>query len=243
MVERALQIANAAVIHVKSITAARKKEGSKPNATAQQRQKMPSAEQEEAVAGMTARSLLEGIHVMRVHDHTEQLAAIQHIPDFIRAHPQVKLVVIDSIAFHLRHGINDFGTRGRILSLMSNKLQELANRQSAAVVVINQMTTKVDGASQDSAGHGRLIPALGETWAHAATHRIQLFWQSAALATAASEYGGADGAWGGGGGPPVRCARLIKSSCRAEKTVAYEVNEKGIRDLPRAPAAKRQRTE
>jgi len=54
-------------------------------------------------------------------------------------------VVIDSVAFHFRHGASatDFAARSRHLSTIGQKLNELAHSKTVAVVLLNQMTTKV----------------------------------------------------------------------------------------------------
>lgn len=71
------------------------------------------------------------------------------------------MVVVDSVAFHFRHGASsvDFAKRARLLAAMSQKLNELASKQALAVVLLNQMTTKISHNSNSS----RLVPALGES--------------------------------------------------------------------------------
>jgi hypothetical protein len=44
----------------------------------------------------------QGIHVFRALDQTEFLATMHYLPAFLASRPAVKLVVIDSIAFHFR---------------------------------------------------------------------------------------------------------------------------------------------
>jgi RAD51-like protein 2 len=56
--------------------------------------------------GFSVDTIMDSIHVFRVYDETSQSAAIQSIPDFIKkmelSGRLVKLVIIDSIAFHYR---------------------------------------------------------------------------------------------------------------------------------------------
>ena len=54
-------------------------------------------------------------------------------------------MVVDSVAFHFRHGVSatDFSARSRHLATMGQKLNELAHKAAVAVVLLNQMTTKV----------------------------------------------------------------------------------------------------
>lgn len=145
------------------------------------------------------------------------------------------MIVMDSVAFHFRHGASsvDFAKRARLLSAMSQKLNELANKQALAVVLLNQMTTKV------GSGNGsRLVPALGESWAHAASHRVQLYW-APSLNNASHDSNASDVA--GTYANVDRAASLIKSSCRPSDVVArYTVTGLGVRDVRRprrAPSA------
>lgn len=72
-----------------------------------------------------------------------------------------------------------------------------------AVVLINQVTTKIGEGSSSF-----LAPALGETWAHACTNRVMLYWQ--------------DG---------QRFARLYKSPSLPHSTVPYLVTHDGVSAL------------
>ena len=140
---------------------------------------------------------------------------------------QVKLVVVDSIAFHFRHDIQDMAQRARILAGLAQTLHELAYRSQLAVggpqracrhqfarvtrnvsypaqvVILNQVTTRVFGNAPS-----QLVPALGETWSHACTNRIMLHWQG-----------------------DVRSAQLLKSTSRQEGCAQYSVEASGVRDV------------
>lgn len=61
--------------------------------------------------------------------------------------------------------------RARLLSAMAQDLMAIAESHKAAVVLMNQVTTK-----PGPDGKNTLVPALGDTWAHAATSRVVLFW-------------------------------------------------------------------
>eukprot|EP00752_Nemacystus_decipiens_P005333 g4837.t1 len=194
-VERLSQLCSAVVEHLQKIAKNKRKQG------------VPDLE----AAVPTQESLLGGIHVWRLHDHAEQLAAVRTLPEFLVAHPDVKLVVMDSVAFHFRHAFQDMSVRTRMLSRMAQQLNEVAQKHSLAVVLVNQMTTKV------MTGHGgesSLVPALGESWAHAATNRLLLFWR------------GND-----------RFAELLKSPRLRQKTVPFSVVRVGIRDTQSSRAA------
>jgi len=78
---------------------------------------------------------------------------------------QIRLVVIDSITFHFRMHFADMSVRTRLLHTMAQCLMSVAESNNAAVVLMNQVTTKVGEEG------GTLVPALGESWGHACTNR------------------------------------------------------------------------
>jgi RAD51-like protein 2 len=179
-----------------------------------QKQKKQTKEIADKAAAFTQKNILENIYCYRACDFDEQQAILAKLPSFLEAHPKVKLVVIDSVAFHFRQYFSDMSARARILTTTAQKLNKLATDYNLAVVIVNQVTTKPMGKNQSSGvSDSVLVPALGESWSHAATNRVVLFWQ--------------DG---------VRYAHLLKSPSRMNGTVKYMVDERGIRDLP-LPAA------
>lgn len=131
----------------------------------------------EAAAALTVEALLQGVHYFRVRDAVEQLAAVEALPEFLAAHPAVRLVVLDSVTFHFRQDYADLASRTRQLGQMAQRLMALASQSDVAVVLMNQVTTKVI-APGTGAERSQLVPALGDSWAHAATHRVLLYWQS-----------------------------------------------------------------
>ena len=74
-----------------------------------------------------------------------------------------------------------------------------------AVVLINQVTTKFAEKGLKSF----LAPALGDTWAHACTSRVMLYWDQG-----------------------QRHACLYKSPSRKSDTVAYCVTADGVSAAP-----------
>eukprot|EP00249_Psilotum_nudum_P004207 c17750_g1_i2 orf=624-1505(-) len=85
---------------------------------------------------------------------------------------RVKIIVIDSVTFHFRHGFDDMALRTRLLGGMGQKLMRCAEMYDVAIVQMNQVTTRFAG------GSARLVPALGETWSHACTNRVILYWSN-----------------------------------------------------------------
>ena len=76
---------------------------------------------------------------------------------------QVKIIIMDSVAFHFRRGFDDFSLRSRLLKGMNQSLMELANKFGLAVVVINQVTTKM---RNKGTGGSLIAPALGKPLLH-----------------------------------------------------------------------------
>lgn len=182
--ERAAEIAQAALDHLTSI----------------------AGQDKDFVDSMKSCSLenfLRSIHVFRCHDYFELIALSHTLPEFLTFHPRVKLIVLDSIAFHFRHDFDDMALRSRLLQGLVQTFMKIAHGNKLAVVFMNQMTTKIypNRASE-------LVPALGQTWGHACTIRIVL-----AIING------------------QRYARLLKSPFHQEATVRYEVTSDGIRDV------------
>ncbi|XP_045173689.2 DNA repair protein RAD51 homolog 3-like isoform X2 [Mercenaria mercenaria] len=157
------------------------------------------------VSAMTVEKLLAGIHVYKCHDNTQLLAAINLLPDLLHQNKKIKLVVIDSIAFHFRHDFEDLSLRTRILTSLAQTLTGIARKHNIAVVVTNQMTTRVHQGS-DKGSH--LVPCLGESWGHACTTRVILEYER-----------------------DRRLAWLYKSPCRPQTKVHYQITKDGIRDV------------
>lgn len=216
MVERVVEMAQALVDHLRRIGKNRKKQ-----------------ELLELSQSITVESLLRGIHVIRVHDQTEQIAAIRSLPALLEERPRVKLVILDSVAFHFRQDLQDTAARARHLSSLAQQLNSLAHSHSLAVrtahpgcdemclllitlwlclfvrvlglsqmVLINQVTTKMERMASGEM-RAQLVPALGESWSHAVTSRVMLFWQD-----------------------NVRHARLVKSPSRPADVVRYTGEQK-----------------
>ena len=183
--------------------------------------------------------ILSKIHCFRVHDYTEQLATLKMLPEFISTHPDVKLIVLDSVAFHFRHDFTDMAKRSRVLSQMAQMLNKMSSDYNLSVVVTNHVTTRLGGgsssgssgsssggsgssssggssSSSSSGGSGRgnndttayLAPALGESWSHAATNRVELFWNQTR-----------------------RTARLTKSPSLSLRSVPYQIVADGVRGI------------
>jgi RAD51-like protein 2 len=82
-------------------------------------------------------STLKGIHLFRVLDHTELIALIRQLRDIVQSYPKVKLIIIDSLAYHFRLNVLDAKSRGAILDFIARTLLEIAKRFELAVSKFN----------------------------------------------------------------------------------------------------------
>ncbi|KAG0192433.1 DNA repair protein rad51c [Apophysomyces sp. BC1034] len=82
--------------------------------------------------GDTLERILEKIHVFRVLDHAELIAIIRQLPMILKEKPNVKLVILDSIAFHMRLNVRDARVRTNLLQLISQTLMKIADQHELA---------------------------------------------------------------------------------------------------------------
>ncbi|KAL8000404.1 putative DNA recombination and repair protein Rad51 [Plasmopara halstedii] len=115
------------------------------------------------------------------------------------------LLVIDTIAFHFRHGFENYVQRARALDEVAVFLHNLATDFNIAIVLINHITTKSTAIDRQSSQEQ---PALGDGWAHSITSRIVFGWET-----------------------NCRIASLIKSATLAHHSIAFQVSERGLRDV------------
>ncbi|XP_041655570.1 DNA repair protein RAD51 homolog 3 [Cheilinus undulatus] len=173
-------------------------------------------EQRVAMTTFSVETILSNIFLVRCHDYVELLAELQLLPDFLSEHPKVRLLVIDSVAFSFRQHFGELSQRTRLLNGLAQQLIAMATSHNLAVVLTNQMTTRLQGSKS------QVVPALGENWGHAASIRLLLHWAG-----------------------PRRLAAIFKSPAHKDCTVEYQITSEGFRDADQSelPQSKRQRTD
>ncbi|XP_010692220.2 DNA repair protein RAD51 homolog 3 isoform X2 [Beta vulgaris subsp. vulgaris] len=144
---------------------------------------------------------LANIFYFRICSYTELIAMINHLDEWVSKHKDVKVVVIDSLTFYFRQDFEDMALRTRILGEMALKLMKLAHKFNLAVVILNQAATKY------TEGSCQLTLALGDSWSHASTNRIILYWKG-----------------------DERCAYVDKSPSLPSASAPYSITAKGIRN-------------
>lgn len=189
IVERVCEISTAVVTHLHEVNeVSMKDEGQTTN-----------------LEHFSMESILSNIIVYRCHDYVQLIAVSHLLPDILKEHKEVKLIIVDSIAFPFRHDFDDLALRTRILNGLAQSFIKIAHDHDLAVVFMNQMTTRV---KKDKHQQSSLVPALGESWGHACTIRIILFWEGNS-----------------------RLANLYKSPSKKEMTVPFNVTCDGIRGV------------
>jgi len=184
VIERVVEIAEAVVHHLLEMTQNR-------NSTEQQ-----------FAQHLTVEEILAHIYYYRIHDYVEQIALVNVLPSILYQYSSIKLIIIDSVTFHFRHDFTDMSLRTRLLNTMAQNLTSIAEQFNLAVVLMNQMTTKVNDKENESL----LVPALGESWGHSCTNRVILYWKEG-----------------------QRYAHLSKSPDRKSDIIPFTVTEHGIR--------------
>ncbi|KAL5967849.1 hypothetical protein TSMEX_004353 [Taenia solium] len=160
----------------------------------------------------TEESLLSKVHYIRCTGYLQLLAAVQRLGEFCKYHPNIRLIIVDSIAFPFRYEFEDIPQRNRLLAAVAQSLLSTASSQNAAVIMTNQITTKFVTDATSTTTHSTLVPALGDSWGHICSVRLLL---------SKTEDSGAE---------QRRTARLLKHPGRPPGTAAYQVTAGGIRD-------------
>ncbi|EQC32455.1 hypothetical protein SDRG_09782 [Saprolegnia diclina VS20] len=141
--------------------------------------------------------LLRGLTYYRVHDFQEQYEVLASLVNVLATTPSIRVVLVDSIAFHCRHGFDDMTGRARMLHNMSLVLRKLVQDFPVAVVLINHVTTSLHHGSDIDGSN--IVPALGESWSFSITNRIMLRWEH-----------------------QVRVAQVVKSTSLAQASVRFD---------------------
>lgn len=137
--------------------------------------------QREAALRLEPGRMLDQIYVYRVHDAIEQLAAIRAAAELqpppstttASSSDPIRLVIVDSVAFHLRHTDMAYLKKQQTMGAMAQGLVGQAVKGGRAAVALNQVTTRVN----DALGSSALVPALGETWAHVCGVQLMVAWR------------------------------------------------------------------
>lgn len=269
--ERAWSMASALVGHVDATVARRNRKNGNEDGGSTKGVQDSQTPVTTSSPGFTTEQVMNSIQVFRVHDETALLATLYSLPHYIQEqrrkrlnketndsqHPSqlpVKLIIIDSIAFHFRAvtptDSNYYFQRTKTIVNLAAFLSDVASEYNVAVVAINQMTTKLgDGgrraAPSSSSLSTKIVPALGESWAHATATRLLLSHERSCGERENEDEGDsyddddkdlANKRQGGTDNRRVqhRICTLVKSTNRPSGTARFRILEIGIRDPPPA---------
>ncbi|XP_065190530.1 DNA repair protein RAD51 homolog 3-like [Sycon ciliatum] len=154
------------------------------------------------------KSVLSSIMVQYVPNYLAFFAVLHQIPDFLATHPKVKLIVIDSIAGVFRNYRTDYVRRSQLLISAQQILLQIATRNKLAVVITNQTVTRFRFSQGKREVYFR--PALGDSWGHAAFHRILIEGEHVRRST-------------------KRVVTVQKSSIYKRSSAAFQITEDGVR--------------
>jgi len=115
------------------------------------------------------------MHISRVHSAGQLVATLRALPAFLKHHPGVNVIVVDSIAFCFRHEFEgNPNKRSRVLADIAARLRQYGAENNLISVVTNHMTVRFDRSEGSDRRAAWLAPALGESWEHQASTQVRL---------------------------------------------------------------------
>ncbi|KAK4689989.1 DNA polymerase kappa, partial [Tremellales sp. Uapishka_1] len=125
-------------------------------------------------------SILRGIHSMRIATQVQMIAFIHTLDGWLEEHPKVDLIIIDTLSYHFRQPTLDINARRRLMELVKLKIGKATIVHRCAVVVTNQLATKMRNAEGkpatfDDGARAFLMTQLGDLWTTSKTLRLLLF--------------------------------------------------------------------
>ncbi|KAL9644856.1 hypothetical protein ABK040_005336 [Willaertia magna] len=135
----------------------------------------------QSLENFTVEKILSSIHYYRIMSLWELIGLILVISELLKQeqYSKVKLIIIDSIAFHLRKSSleSDNKIKEDVKRSLGVKLKEIAQEFNLAVVTTNQVTTKFSKQT-DEYGHTKQVqyfaPSLNQPWLSQVTFGIFL---------------------------------------------------------------------
>ena len=185
-------------------------------------------EMNENVLQLENQNFLNGVIYRRVGSIRDFEKALDElVSTVLQENDSIKLLIVDSIAFHFRYPLLDDVNSNKkkttaTLQSIAQKLQVITNKYKLVTIVTNQMTTKISKDNELGLEIGELIPALGESWSHACSNCLLLEYVQPKTATAVHIENSKR---------VVRSLKLIKSSKVACNGHAlYCITSDGVRD-------------
>ncbi|WVQ99572.1 hypothetical protein IAU59_006708 [Kwoniella sp. CBS 9459] len=129
---------------------------------------------------VSPRDVVRGIHFVRIHTQVQMIGFIHTLDEWLDGHSKVNLVVIDTLSYHFRQPGLEMGARRRVMELVKQKIGQATTVHRCAVIVCNQLATKLltfenKPANFDTGDRAVLMPQLGDAWTTGNTLRLLLF--------------------------------------------------------------------
>ena len=163
----------------------------------------------------TIEKVLSGIYYYRIMSVWELVGLVLVLSELLQReqYSRVKLIIIDSIAFHLRKTTGQDSAKEELLKSIGQSLKTLSQQFDLAVVTTNQVTTKF-GNKQDGFGKSTVYyaPSLNHLWNSQVTYSIFL------------EFVGSE-----------RVARIAKGSVGKEQSIPFKITPAGFRGMAKVP--------
>ncbi|KRZ53678.1 DNA repair protein RAD51 -like protein 3 [Trichinella nativa] len=153
-------------------------------------------EQQIAANGFTLSKILSRVHYQRCVDLPTLQRCLKSLLCFIRLHSQVKLVIVDSVAMHLRERFDSALERSHVINNIVLTLLQVATNFHVAIFLVNQITTRF---GED--GEPFSVPSVGPLLTSNCAQQLLLFHRQGNL----------------------RYARLMKSSTRPPCGAVYTI--------------------
>jgi len=157
--------------------------------------------------GLDPKKALENVFAARAYNSDHQMLLADKVEELIKEHPQIKIVIIDSLTSAFRSDYTGRGTlanRQQKLNRHLHKLQRIADVHDLAIYVTNQVMSRPDVLFGDPTS-----PIGGHILGHQATFRLYLRKSKA----------------------EKRIAKLIDSPSLPEGEAVFKVVKEGLRDL------------
>ncbi|KFD54114.1 LOW QUALITY PROTEIN: hypothetical protein M513_04891 [Trichuris suis] len=126
--------------------------------------------QRSALENFTMEKILSGIYVQRCTDLNGFRRCVHLLQEFVSANKKVKLIVVDSIATHLREQFASAIERNHVVQSVILQLLSVALRFNTAIFLTNQVTTK-----WTKYGESYTAPCLGPILTSNCSHQLFVY--------------------------------------------------------------------
>ncbi|KAF9475137.1 hypothetical protein BDN70DRAFT_841370 [Pholiota conissans] len=131
---------------------------------------------------LSSPTLQERVHYTSAHTLLDFLLFMHHLPDLLASHPQVSLLILNTISAPFQNADLDFSQKNFHQEKLKQTLSRVitTNSLTASIVTTSQLSTRVvnaDGTAGtfDTGGEAIMLPSLGPSYLPSAkTYRVIL---------------------------------------------------------------------